>query len=84
LRRRYRRGCAAAGLRPVRLHGLRHAAGSLIARTSNPVFVRDFLGHSKLTTTDRYVSAKLRPEEFKLLDDAFAATAVEIASVTGA
>jgi len=26
LRRRYRRGCEAAGLRPVRLHGLRHAA----------------------------------------------------------
>lgn len=78
LRRRYRRGCAAAGLRPVRLHGLRHAAGSLIARTSNPVFVRDFLGHSKLSTTDRYVSAKLRPEEFKLLDDAFAATSAAV------
>jgi integrase len=72
LRQRYKRGCAAAGLRPVRLHGLRHAAGSLIARTSDPVFVRDFLGHAKLTTTDRYLSAKLRPEEFKRLDDAFA------------
>jgi integrase len=75
LRRRYKRGCQAAGLRPVKLHGLRHAAGSLIARTSDPVFVRDFLGHSKLSTTDRYVSAKLRPEEFKRLDDAFASTA---------
>ena len=53
------------------LHGLRHAAGSLIARTSDPVFVRDFLGHAKLSTTDRYLSAKLRPEEFKRLDDAF-------------
>jgi integrase len=73
LRRRYRRGCTAAGLRPVRLHGLRHAAGSLLARTSDPVFVRDFLGHAKLSTTDRYVSAKLRPEEFKRLDDAFSA-----------
>ena len=51
----------AAGLRPVRLHGLRHAAGSLVARTSDPVFVRDFLGHQKLSTTDRYVSAKARP-----------------------
>jgi integrase len=71
LRQRYKRGCAAAGLRPVRLHGLRHAAGSLIARTSDPVFVRDFLGHSKLTTTDRYLSAKLRPEELERLDRAF-------------
>jgi integrase len=77
LRRRYKRGCEAAGLRPVRLHGLRHAAGSLIARTSDPVFVRDFLGHAKLATTDRYLSAKLRPEELKRLDEAFAPTTVE-------
>jgi integrase len=72
LRRRYKRACSAAGLRPVKLHGLRHAAGSLIARTADPVFVRDFLGHSKLTTTDRYLSSKLRPEEFERLDLAFA------------
>jgi integrase len=69
-----RRGRAAAGLRPVKLHGLRHAAGSLIARTADPVFVRDFLGHSKPTTTDRYLSSKLRPEEFERLDRAFAAS----------
>ena len=72
LRRRYKRGCEAAGLRPVRLHGLRHATGSLVARTSDPVFVRDFLGHRKLSTTDRYVSAKARPEELARLDAAFA------------
>jgi integrase len=71
VRRRYKDACAQAGLRPVRLHGLRHAAGSLVARTNDPVFVRDFLGHSKLATTDRYVSAKLRPEEFERLDRAF-------------
>ena len=71
LRHRYKRGCAAAGLRPVRLHGLRHSAGSLIARTNDPVFVRDFLGHAKLSTTDRYLSAKLRPEELERLDRAF-------------
>jgi len=77
LRRRYKGACAAAGLRPVKLHGLRHAAGSLIARTSDPVFVRDFLGHSKLSTTDRYVSAKARPEELERLDRAFAGTSSE-------
>lgn len=74
LRRRYKRACAAAGLRPVKLHGLRHAAGSLVARTTDAVFVRDFLGHAKLSTTDRYVSAKLRPEELERLDAAFAGT----------
>jgi integrase len=75
LRRRYKRACAAAELRPVRLHGLRHAAGSLVARTSDAVFVRDFLGHAKLATTDRYLSAKLRPEELDRLDRAFAPAA---------
>jgi integrase len=74
VRRRYKRACSAAGLRPMKLHGLRHAAGSLIARTSDPVFVRDFLGHAKLSTTDRYVSAKARPEELERLDRAFASS----------
>jgi integrase len=78
LRRRYKQACEQAGLRPVKLHGLRHAAGSLVARTSDPVFVRDFLGHSKLSTTDRYVSAKLRPEEFERLDRAFGVEPAQI------
>ncbi len=72
VRRRYKAACAAAGLRPLRLHALRHAAGSIVARTADPVFVRDMLGHAKLTTTDRYVSAKYRPEEYARLDAAFA------------
>lgn len=40
------------GLRPIKLHGLRHAAGSLLARHGTSVEVRDFMGHAKLTTTD--------------------------------
>jgi integrase len=81
LRRRYKRACAAAGLRPVKLHGLRHAAGSLVARTTDAVFVRDFLGHAKLATTDRYVSAKLRPEELERLDAAFAPASLPMPAV---
>lgn len=77
LRRRYKLGCDAAGLRPVKLHGLRHAAGSIVARTADPVFVRDHLGHSKLSTTDRYVSAKHRPEDYERLNRAFAAVQFE-------
>ena len=41
--------------------------------SADPVFVRDYLGHSKLSTTDRYVSAKHRPEDFDRLNRAFAA-----------
>jgi integrase len=71
LRRRYQMGCEVAGLHRVKLHGLRHAAGSILARVADPVFVRDYLGHSKLSTTDRYVSAKHRPEDFERLNRAF-------------
>ncbi len=72
LRRRYKLATEAAGLRPVKLHGLRHAAGSILARAADPVFVRDYLGHAKLSTTDRYVSAKHRPEDLAHLNQAFA------------
>ena len=71
LRRRYHLACEQAGLRRVKLHGLRHAAGSILARAADPVFVRDYLGHSKLSTTDRYVSAKHRPEDYERLNRAF-------------
>ena len=77
LRRRYKAACEIAGLRPVKLHGLRHAAGSIVARTTDAVFVRDYLGHSKLSTTDRYVGAKFRPEDFERLNRAYAASPVE-------
>jgi integrase len=73
LRRRYYLACEVAGLRRVKLHGLRHAAGSILARTADPVFVRDYLGHSKLSTTDRYAGAKHRPEDFERLNRAFRA-----------
>jgi integrase len=71
LRRRYTAACKAAGLRRVKLHGLRHAAGSHVARQAQATEVRDFLGHSKLATTDRYVSARFSPEFLERLDVAF-------------
>lgn len=71
LRKRYKAACAAAGLRPIKLHGLRHAAGSLLARHGTSVEVRDFMGHAKLSTTDRYVSARFSEEFLGRLDVAF-------------
>ncbi|HEY5198704.1 MAG TPA: tyrosine-type recombinase/integrase [Solirubrobacteraceae bacterium] len=77
LRRRYHRGCEVAGLRRVKLHGLRHASGSILARAADPVFVRDYLGHTRLSTTDRYVGAKHRPEDFATLNRAFSRPALQ-------
>lgn len=72
LRRRFTRAAAAAGLRVLRFHALRHGAGSMIARQSDPRWVQGFLGHSKLTTTERYLHAKARPQDVDLLNRAFA------------
>jgi len=73
LRRRYKRAQAAAGLRPLTLHGLRHTAGSLLAREADAIYVQHFLGHSALATTERYMHAKPRPQDLARLDRAFSA-----------
>jgi hypothetical protein len=66
-RRRYKAARNAAGLRPLRFHALRHAAGSLVAREADAHFVQAFLGHSRLSTTERYLHAKARPEDVATL-----------------
>jgi integrase len=77
LRRRFKRTAAAAGLRVLRFHALRHGAGSLVARQADPRWVQSFLGHSKITTTERYLYAKARPEDVERLNRAFACTLAE-------
>lgn len=71
VRRRYKRARDAAGLRPLRFHALRHAAGSLVARHADARFVQDFLGHSRITTTERYMHAKARSEDLERVNLAF-------------
>ncbi|MBV8945868.1 MAG: tyrosine-type recombinase/integrase, partial [Solirubrobacterales bacterium] len=72
LRRRFKRTAAAAGLRVLRFHALRHGAGSLVARQADARWVQGFLGHSKITTTERYLHTKARPEDVDRLNRAFA------------
>lgn len=71
LRRRYHAARRAAGLRYVKLHGLRHGAGSLVARKTDAVFVQHFLGHANMATTERYMHAKVRLEDIERLNEAF-------------
>jgi integrase len=77
LRRRYAAACKAAGLRRVRLHGLRHAAGSHVARQAQALEVRDFLRHNKLSTSDRYLTARFSAEFLGRLDEAFGHSSAE-------
>jgi integrase len=60
------------GLRPLSFHALRHAAGSLVAREAGARFVQAFLGHSRLSTTERYLHPKARPEDVAILNRPFA------------
>jgi integrase len=82
LRRRFKRTAAAADLRVLRFHALRHGAGSLVARQADPRWVQGFLGHSKITTTERYMHAKARPEDVDRLNRAFALASSTLAPAT--
>jgi site-specific recombinase XerD len=65
-----------AGLRPLRFHAVRHTAGSLIDQHADARFVQEFLGYSRITTTERYMHAKARPEDLERVNLAFAANSM--------
>ena len=55
LRRRFKLARDAAGLKPLRLHDLRHTFGTLAAQVFAITDVKAYLGHADLSTTMRYV-----------------------------
>ncbi len=59
LRRRFERARNAAGLEPLRFHDLRHTYGSLlVAGGIDLPSVKAAMGHSHITTTERYLHAR--------------------------
>lgn len=52
-----------AGVRVRRFHDLRHTFGSLAIQQFDLVSVKDMTGHSKLSTTERYLHPKPRPDD---------------------
>ena len=59
LRRRFERARDAAGLEPLRFHDLRHTYGSLlVAGGIDLTSVKAAMGHSHITTTERYLHAR--------------------------
>lgn len=72
VRKRFIRAQKKAGVRVRRFHDLRHTFGSLAIRRFDLVAVKEMMGHSKLTTTERYLHSKPRPSDTAMLTAIFA------------
>jgi integrase len=81
IRRRLKRTQKAAGLRPLRFHDLRHSFGSLVVSEVDTATLKEWMGHSKLATTERYLHAKPRHSDVARLDRVFVGTADEAGEV---
>ncbi len=72
LRRRYKAAQAAAGLRALRWHDLRHTYGSLLAAAGvDLVTIQAAMGHSALATTGRYLHARPAADQAEVFTRAF-------------
>lgn len=70
-RRRFKRACKVAGLRPLRVHDLRHGFVSLAAQEFPAHRLQALAGHADPRTTARYTHAKARPDDLDHLTRAF-------------
>lgn len=72
LRRRYKATRDAAGLRPLRFHDLRHTFGTAMIAHADILRVKEWMGHANVQTTMRYLHFVPRPDDARLVDEAFA------------
>jgi integrase len=81
LRRRFERARDAAGLEPLRFHDLRHTYGSLlVAGGIDLPSVKAAMGHSHLSTTERYLHARPAGELAERFTRALAGASVRAAA----
>jgi integrase len=81
LRRRYIAARDAAGAPKLPFHHLRHTFATLTIRALDPASVQAMMGHSKITTTERYLHARSLSHLAERLDAAFAPQAAETSEV---
>ncbi len=71
LRRRYKAALKRAGLRPLRFHDLRHTFGTGMIAKADIRRVQEWMGHSDIQTTMRYLHYAPREEDAQLVAEAF-------------
>jgi len=71
LRRRYLKAAAAAGLRPLPFHSLRHHFASQAIQVASVQQVRSWCGHSDIRTTSRYLHSRSSVDDATLLAGGF-------------
>jgi integrase len=71
LRRRYRQAQQAAGLRDLRFHDLRHTFATTMVAHTSIVRVQEWMGHSDLHSTLRYLHYTPRHDDAELVARAF-------------
>lgn len=72
LRRRYKAALAAAGLRQLRFHDLRHTFGTRMIAKADIRRVQEWMGHADVQTTMRYLHYAPRAGDAALVAEAFA------------
>ncbi len=72
LRRRYDTALARAGLRKLRFHDLRHTFGTTMIGRADIRRVQEWMGHSDIQTTMKYLHYAPREEDARLVAEAFA------------
>jgi integrase len=72
IRKRFVKAQEKTGVKVRRFHDLRHTFGSLAIRKFDVVSVKEMMGHSKLTTTERYLHSRPRKDDALKLTSAFA------------
>ena len=81
LRRRYDAAVKAAGLRPLRFHDLRHTFGTRMIAKADIRRVQEWMGHADVQTTMKYLRYAPRPDDARLVAEAFRVSTDEIDSV---
>ena len=70
--KKFKQGCAAAGVRVIRFHDLRHTFGTQMAAAGHPLrFIQEMMGHADAKTTQIYSHYQPSEREVEMVNEAF-------------